>query len=151
MRLWHKDLISVLPNKQLVAQWRELCGIIGSIDKKGTPNHPLVNKVIDYPPIHFIMYTNVVLEEMRSRGFSVSESAYTRMSNLFRENLDKFDCFTFQYVPESINDIYKDWHNDRYFVQCFYNLQEKYDCGMISKEDYEKLIDKYVELFGGRL
>ena len=24
MRLWHTDLISVLPREQLVAQWREL-------------------------------------------------------------------------------------------------------------------------------
>lgn len=25
------------------------------------------------------------------------------------------------------------WHNDRYFLQCFYNLQEKHDCGGITE------------------
>ena len=48
MRLWHKDLIDVLPKNQLVSQWRELLAIKGSIDKKGTPNHLLVNKVLNY-------------------------------------------------------------------------------------------------------
>ena len=48
MRLWHKDLIDVLPNQQLVAQWRELSAIAGAIQKHGTPNHLLVNFVY-YP------------------------------------------------------------------------------------------------------
>lgn len=33
MRMWHKSLIDVLPDKQLIAQWRELCAIVGSIKK----------------------------------------------------------------------------------------------------------------------
>ena len=47
MRLWHKDLISVLPREQLVAQWRELSAIAGAIQKNGTPNHGLVNFVLE--------------------------------------------------------------------------------------------------------
>lgn len=31
------------------------------------------------------------------------------------------------------------WHEDRYFIQCYYNLQEKYDCGGINPEDWEKI------------
>ena len=31
MRLWHTDLIPVLPKEQLVGQWRELSAIAGSI------------------------------------------------------------------------------------------------------------------------
>lgn len=34
MRLWSKELIKYLPNKQLVSQWREIIAIIGSIKKK---------------------------------------------------------------------------------------------------------------------
>ena len=37
---------------------------------------------------------------------------------------------------EELNDIFNDWHNDRYLVQCLYNLQEKYDCGGISNEEW---------------
>ena len=51
MRLWHVDLIDVLPRKQLLSQWRECCAIAKSIADKGTPNHILVNKITDYFPI----------------------------------------------------------------------------------------------------
>ena len=61
MRLWHKDLISVLPREQLVAQWRELSAIAGAIQKNGTPNHILVNFVLDYGWNHFISYAYYIL------------------------------------------------------------------------------------------
>lgn len=64
MRLWHKDLISVLPRQQLLGQWRELCVIMSNIAKKGTPNHMLVNKVMDYDPREFFAYANAVKMEM---------------------------------------------------------------------------------------
>ena len=37
MRLWHKDLIYVLPRQQLLGQWRECCLIAKNIAEKGTP------------------------------------------------------------------------------------------------------------------
>ena len=49
MRLWHKDLIPVLPRQQLLSQWRECCCIARNIVENGTPNHILVNKILDYP------------------------------------------------------------------------------------------------------
>lgn len=32
--------------------------------------------------------------------------------------------------------LFNSWHNDRYLKQCYYNLQEKYDCGGISENDW---------------
>lgn len=48
MRMWHKDLIDVLPRKQLTTQWRELCYIVKRVGLYGTPNHVLVNPVMDF-------------------------------------------------------------------------------------------------------
>lgn len=48
MRLWHKDLIDVLPRQQLIAQWRECCCIAKNIADNGYPNHILVNKIMDF-------------------------------------------------------------------------------------------------------
>ena len=48
MRLWHKDLIPVLPRQQLLSQWREVCGIARDINAEGTHNHLLVNRVSNY-------------------------------------------------------------------------------------------------------
>lgn len=133
MRLWHKYLIGVLPRKQLLGQWRECCLIAKNIVEKGTPNHLLVNKVMEYPINEFCDYCNIVLNQMLVRGYNVSEKSI----HCLEDNVDF--C-----VDSDLNmDIFKSWHNDRYLKQCFYNLQEKYDCGGISGEEWETLRSKY--------
>ncbi len=131
MRLWHKDLISVLPRQQLLGQWRECCLIAKNIAEKGTPNHLLVNKIMDYPIEHFWFYTNNVSFEMRMRGYQVDEERFLKWYRQIGP--------AFGEVIES-EDIFKDWHNNRYLIQCLYNLQEKYDCGGITDEEW-KIID----------
>ena len=56
MRLWHKDLLPYLPKQQLVSQWRECCCIAKNISVSGTPNHILVNRILEYPERHFVCY-----------------------------------------------------------------------------------------------
>ena len=67
MRLWHKDLITVLPRQQLVSQWRECCCIARELAVNGTPNHLLVNKILGYPKHHFLKYAMLVAKEMERR------------------------------------------------------------------------------------
>lgn len=134
MRLWHKDLLGVLPRQQLLSQYRECCAIAKSIKEKGTPNHILVNKVMSYPIEHFIIYTVLVQLEMSSRGYKC--------------NVDKFDkYFDMPYGTFDKKNLYSDWHNDRYFIQNYYNLQEKYDCGGISEEEWVKIKEAYYNRF----
>ena len=129
MRLWHKDLIPVLPKKQLLAQWRECCCIARNITVKGTPNHLLVNKILEYPYADFAEYSKRIHDEMLRRGFRCDFSKYTKW-------LPKgYDC--------KVYGIFKDWHNDRYLHQCYYNLEEKYDCGGIPEDEWSK-IDKFM-------
>ena len=35
--------------------------------------------------------------------------------------------------------------NDRYLLQCFYNLQEKFDCGGIDPTDWKRIVEKVKE------
>ena len=77
MRLWHKDLIYVLPRQQLLAQWREVCGIARDINVDGTPNHLLVNRVLNYPEYHLRFYMQMVMRAMHDRGYNISQAAYT--------------------------------------------------------------------------
>lgn len=137
MRLWHKDLIDVLPRKQLLAQWRECCAIASNIASKGTPNHILVNKVIEYPQIHFVSYVSKVLREMKNRGYKINQGSYDR----FTENLYKGRKYFWNYDGGIVinGNVFSDWHNNRYFIQCCCNLQEKYDCGVISKTEWSKI------------
>lgn len=129
MRLWHKDLIQFLPRQQLLGQWRECCCIASNIYKHGTPNHVLVNKIMDYPISHFYFYCNLVYEEMKKRGYRVNIEKLTKW--IGEDYKD--------YISEVISykNLFYDWHNDRYLMQCFYNLQEKFDCGGITQEEFE--------------
>lgn len=130
MRLWHKDLISVLPRQQLVSQWRECCCIARNIAVNGTPNHILVNKIMDYPIEHFITYTYYVYKEMKKREYRVDWNKFQKYS----EN---------QILLAEYNRVFKDWHNDRYLKQCLYNLEEKYDCGGISEKEWNKITERF--------
>lgn len=133
MRLWHKCLIRVLPRQQLVAQWRELCCIMSNISENGSPNHILVNKVTDYPVSHFCQYARLVCNEMENRGYKVSKITRKRFLDRVAMSADKFNN------EDERWEMFEDWHNNRYFKQCYYNLQEKYDCGGISQEEWNKI------------
>lgn len=135
MRLWHKDLISVLPRQQLLSQWRELSAIVGSIQKNETPNHLLVNKLLDYSMEHLEAYTQLIDNEMVKRGYRVAESVRNKIYDFC------YDCRNTAINNITYDEIYSGWHNERYLQQCFYNLQEKYDCGGITSEEW-KLIEE---------
>lgn len=136
MRLWHKDLLEVLPSQQLVSQWRECCAIARNIAVIGTPNHILVNKVMDYPISHFWKYSQLVLEEMTKKGFSTSVVAYKKFEDYILQIMDNKNE-----KPEEVlyDFLFWNWHNDRYFWQCLHNLQEKYDCGGISDDEMKAI------------
>jgi uncharacterized protein (TIGR02328 family) len=68
MRLWHKDLLPYLDDFHIVSQYRELLAIKRAIDKNGTPNHRLVNKVLDYSIEHFKAYALLVKLELVKKG-----------------------------------------------------------------------------------
>ena len=82
MRLWHKDLISVLPKQQLAGEWRECSAISKSLSSKGTPNHILVNKITEYPICEFLTYCDLVAKERQTRGYKTSDS----VKRTIREN-----------------------------------------------------------------
>lgn len=128
MRLWHKDLIPVLPRQQLIGQWRECCAIAKAIAENGTPNHILINKIIDYPIDHFYTYCKLIELEMLNRNYKITSNS---IQKIFRKPWDY------------INNIFPNWHNDRYLQQCLRNLQEKYDCGAIPDEEWNLIIKKY--------
>ena len=114
MRLWHKDLIAVLPREQLVAQWRECSAIAGAIQKNGTPNHILVNYVADNLN-SFVAYSYMVRQEMTRRGYRTMENVWTKIASIVDTNVWK---------DLTLKEIFEKEHNFRYYVQCYYNLQE---------------------------
>ena len=125
MRLWHKDLIAFLPREQLVAQWRECSAIAGNIATRGTPNHILVNRVLDYDFDHFITYSKDIRDEMSLRKYRTMDSVWNKIVALKPD---------WKEVP--FRNLYYEWMNDEYFDICYYNLLEKYRCGGIKEDDW---------------
>ena len=132
MRLWSKQLISVLPREQLVAQWRECSAIAGNIKLKGIPNHILVNKIMDYPLDHFISYAYYIRQEMTNRGYKTMDSVWNKITSLATGPDNSWYMVYF-------NELYNKWMDITYLKICYWNLYEKYLCGGISKEDWTKI------------
>lgn len=129
MRLWDYRLLKVLPDKMLVSQWRE-CIAIKRQWEKGTLKHRLVSYVMKYDKFLFRNYCNKVYEEMKKRNINCSFKIH--------QELDKFGEIS-GYKLLTLDIIAYPEHNDRYLKQCYYNLQEKYDRGIITKDEWEKV------------
>lgn len=136
MRLWHKDLLPYLDDFHIVAQYRELLAIKRAIDKNGTPNHRLVNKVLDYSLLDFKVYTIKVKEEMVKRNIKYIKSKFEEVMSW---ECDKFGIVISNSNYEDTHSMYYKWHNNRYLIQCYYNLEEKYDCGIVSEKAWKNI------------
>lgn len=125
-RLWHYKLIPVLPNKMLVSQWRE-CIAIKRQWEKGTLKHRLVSYVTDYDKGYFWEYFSEVLQELINRDIKYKDKYINEIDN---------------FCNPRINNKYSHYkeHNERYLRQCLYNLQEKYDRGIITELEWDKII-----------
>ena len=130
MRLWHTSLIPALPREHLVAQWRELSSIAGKIQLTGTPNHVLVNFVTDYDFNHFISYAYYIRQEMTTRKYRTMNTVWEKIVSL-KPN--------WTLLP--IEEVYKNKMSNFYLTVCYYNLYEKYDCGMF--DNFEPIQEIY--------
>lgn len=116
MRLWHTAVIPVLPKSQLLAQWRELNSVFAKEDK-----HVLINYIYEYPRTDLRIYTEIVLTEMRKRGFQI-------------RTFDKMERY-FEGVPIADYEPFARHHNTEYLEICYFNLKEKYIRG---QKDYHE-------------
>ena len=116
MRLWHEEIIHLLPKNQLLGQHRECCALRGNGWGK---KHKTVDYVFLYSPYYLFMYHLLVMDEMEKRGYKVSiewrDKNYRgktaeKYNNLEEKNIDK--------------PIYKEY-NTEYMIECIENLREK--------------------------
>lgn len=92
--------------------------------EKGTLKHGLVSYVMDYDKIYFMNYVIDLVTEMDTRKIKYQNKYYWEIADFCEEYGGDF------FYPE---------HNDRYLKQCYYNLQEKYDRGIISEKEWNKI------------
>ena len=128
MRLWHHDLLPYLPRSQLLAQWRELNSIYAKEDQ-----HVLINYVYEYPKSELYRYSQLVLDEMKRRGFVI-------------RSWDKYHAYFADVTAESDNQnpVFAKHHDDVYLTICYFNLYEKYLRG---QKDYPETLFLRLEHF----
>ena len=134
MRLWHKNLIKVLPKQQFLGQIRELTAICKDIQTKGKTNHILINKIMDYDLSHLYTYCKLIEDNAKQRKINITERTLNKWWNTF--NIEERKIV-------DITDLFNNWHNKRYLVQCFYNLQEKFDCGGITENEFKLIKQEF--------
>jgi uncharacterized protein (TIGR02328 family) len=129
-------MIPYLPGNQLRGQWRECALIADGIQKNGTPNHLLVNKIMEYPMDDFLSYCRLVRKEMVKREFII-----TRQSDFRMELLGTY---------RPVETPFDGWHNKEYLRVCMANLYEKHVFGVgksrITDEEWQRLVDGYRQI-----
>ena len=129
MRLWHYKLIPYLPKDMLVSQWRE-CIAIKRQWEKGTLKHRLVSYVMNYDKEYFMQYVAHIDVEMTMRKIKHQDKYYNEILEFCEEDIDEEELYQEKPYLE---------HNRRYLIQCYYNLQEKYDRGIITFDEWKKI------------
>lgn len=122
IRLWHYNLLHFLPDSQLIAQKRECDLIWKDIAAGKQTNHILINYIWEYHLKDLASYYFLLESEFIKRGFKFKDKCILK-------------TYTLTLTP------FANHHNDRYLLQCFYNLQEKFDRG---QKDFD--IKKYINL-----
>lgn len=125
MRLWHQDLIPLLPRQQLLGQHREICALRGNSWGK---KHATVNYVFTHQPEYLVAYHKLVMDEMHKRGYNVNEVWLTpcyRGKNCKPHEFlsDIIGSYTLASAYEG-KKIYPE-HNDDYLQECIENLKNK--------------------------
>lgn len=118
MRLWHEQLIPMLPRQQLLGQHRECCALRG---KGWGKAHSTVNYVFNYPPAFLYEYHLLVIKEMTARGYKVTQDW---LDPLYRgKQASGWEKLTYDKI-QSKNPIYPE-HNDSYLKECIENISLK--------------------------
>jgi uncharacterized protein (TIGR02328 family) len=126
MRLWHQFLIPHLPSvkdykgcsNQLGGQHTEVRMVLGSIKRKGLVNHSTVNYINNYSLSHLRAYGLLVIDEMLSRGFNMSQSIIDEYT------ADEEAVDLYNNAKDSGQLIYPE-HDDTYMKECVDNLKGK--------------------------
>ena len=116
MRLWHEQIIHLLPKNHLLGQHRECCAPRGNGWNK---KHKTVDYVFTYSPYNLFIYHSKIMDEMEKRGYRVAtewrDKNYRGQKAESYSNLEETNIST---------PIYKE-HNDEYLFECIENLAGK--------------------------
>ena len=83
---------------------------------------------------------------MKKRGYKINmNNFYEYFGDEFELNEDKTikSIKLGTYFVYNVDEVYQEKMNNEYLKICYYNLLEKYRCGGISQEEWQKIEDKF--------
>lgn len=146
MRIWSYQLLPYLPDAQFRSQLRELVAIMHDWRDKGTTNHLLINRVMDYPKselyTYYLLYSALYYKKYR-------KSINKKYDDEFKEFANE-DYRTV--IDVRNNGLFDSWHNKEYLRVCVCNIYEKYKYGLgkskVTDEEWNTLLDGYKKITG---
>ena len=137
MRIWHTELVPLLPTWLLEQQWEDCLEIAKNIALTGDPGDPMVYPVIEYDFHHLDFYCGMVQDALAKRDVKVTRHVLNRLLKQAMERPRKVRRKqTVIQIPEQASDVFRLWHTPHYFRQCFFRLEEMYDRGLITDDDW---------------
>ena len=140
MRLWHYQLLPYLPDAQFKGQLRELVAIMHEWRDKGTTNHLLINRVMEYNKTELSEYFFRYVDEYVMRNKKP-------LADKYYNEFVRFGCNDYNSKP-----VFVGWHNKEYLRVCMANLYEKHHFGIgksrITDEEWKILLNGYKVITG---
>lgn len=148
MRIWHKDLIEVLPDNLLIELYQDCSQILDNIKDYNSTGDDLCDKIMMYEREHFYTYCiDYVLAEIVKRGsmwVDITEFQIKCLKYLFPTLDESYHDFYLKYnngTSISHAELFEFWHSPRYLQQCVLFLEEMYDCDLITYTDWFKIMN----------
>ena len=140
MKIWHTALVPLLPQWLLEKQWEDCLEIAKNLAMTGETGDPMVYPVIEYDFHHLDFYCGMVQDALAKHGVKVTKHVLNRLLKQAMERPRKVrKRQTVIKIPEQASDVFRLWHTPHYFRQCFFQLEEMYDRGLISRDDWKPI------------
>ncbi len=145
MRLWSWQLLPYLSDMQFKGQLREVTAIMRDWRDKGTTNHLLINRVMQYPK-----------DELSQYFWQYACEYYKRYGKSLQKQIEEFNMFSLgtkmAQRPFEMTYLFLGWHNKEYLRVCMANLYEKHFFGIgksrITDEEWQWLCEGYKAITG---
>ena len=145
MKLWHKSFIKVLPNKMLVELFDNLCKISVGHYSSQSDFHFVVKKINEFNKSHIYNYCCEVFDEIKNRDFREEEfNVLQEWASLIYNSYSDEERQIGASIPfKELFELPVSFMNERMFTQHFYELQEMYDLGILTDDEYDKIEQVY--------
>ena len=120
MRLWHQDLLTLLPRAQILGQHRECCALRGLGWGR---RHSTVDYVFTHSVKKLVDYHLLVLKEMERRGYKPDQQWYC--PEYRGKNTKPWPCTLPLEHDLSLEGLIYVEHDQAYLEECLANLRKK--------------------------